>query len=267
MQYISLNYKISESKDLKLSFENRGFLFGDGFFETIKVANNKIFNFKMHSKRIKKSLNLLCLEFDFCEEKIKNNILLLTKKNKINSASVKLVFFRNSEGRYFPKTNNCSMLVSCKNNKPNFLLNDVKINTFDDIKKSINFLSSLKSLNSLTYVMSAISAKKQGYDEAIIFNEKNFVIETTSSNLFFVLNNKLFTPHLNQGCVEGTMRELIINNFNVKEIKVKMDDLVNSQEIILTNSLSIKSVTELNGVPLNNSQFANRFLEKVNQLI
>ena len=63
------------------------------------------------------------------------------------------------------------------------------------------------------------------------------------------------------------MRELIINNFNVKEIKVKMDDLINSQEIILTNSLSIKSVTELNGVSLNNSQFANRFLEKVNQLI
>ena len=231
MQYISLNYKISETKDLKLSFENRGFLFGDGFFETIKVANNKIFNFKMHSKRIKKSLNLLCLDFDFCEEKIKNNILSLTKKNKITSASVKLVFFRSSEGRYIPKTNNCSILISCKNNNPNFLL------------------------------------KKQGYDEAIIFNEKNFVIETTSSNLFFVLNNKLFTPHLNQGCVEGTMRELIINNFNVKEIKVKMDDLINSQEIILTNSLSIKSVTELNGVPLNNSQFANRFLEKVNQLI
>ena len=39
MQYISLNYKISETKDLKLSFENRGFLFGDGFFETIKVIN------------------------------------------------------------------------------------------------------------------------------------------------------------------------------------------------------------------------------------
>ena len=46
-----------------------------------------------------------------------------------------------------------------------------------------------------------------------------------------------------------------------------MDDLINSQEIILTNSLSIKSVSELNGVPLNNSQYANRFLEKVNQLI
>lgn len=267
MQYISLNYKISKTKDLKLSFENRGFLFGDGFFETIKVINNKIFNFKMHLKRIKKSLNLLCLDFDFCEDKIKNNILSLTKKNKITSATVKLVFFRSSEGRYFPKTNNCSIFVSCKNNKPNFKLSDVRINTFNDIKKSINFLSSLKSLNSLTYVMSAISAKNQGYDEAVIFNEQNFVIETTSSNLFFVSNNKLFTPHLNQGCVEGTMRELIINNFNVKEIKVKMDDLINSQEIILTNSLSIKSVTELNNIQINNSQHANRFLEKVNQLI
>ena len=267
MQYISLNYKISKTKDLKLSFENRGFLFGDGFFETIKVINNKIFNFKMHLKRIKKSLNLLCLDFDFCEYKIKNNILSLTKKNKITSATVKLVFFRSSEGRYFPKTNNCSIFVSCKNNKPNFKLSDVRINTFNDIKKSINFLSSLKSLNSLTYVMSAISAKNQGYDEAVIFNEQNFVIETTSSNLFFVSNNKLFTPHLNQGCVEGTMRELIINNFNVKEIKVKMDDLINSQEIILTNSLGIKSVTELNNIQINNSQHANRFLEKVNQLI
>ena len=267
MQYISLNYKISDTKNLKLSIENRGFLFGDGFFETIKVNNNKIFNFKMHSKRIKKSLNLLCLDFEFCEEKIKNNILSLTKKNNITSASVKLIFFRSSEGRYFPKTNNCSILVSCKNDKPNFSLNNVRINTFDEIKKSINFLSSLKSLNSLTYVLSAISAKKQGYDEAVIFNEQNFAIETTSSNLFFVCNNKLFTPHLNQGCVEGTMRELIINNFNVTEIKVKMDDLINSQEIILTNSLSIKSVTELSGVQINNSQYANRFLEKVNQLI
>ena len=135
MQYISLNYKISDTKNLKLSIENRGFLFGDGFFETIKVNNNKIFNFKMHSKRIKKSLNLLCLDFEFCEEKIKNNILSLTKKNNITSASVKLIFFRSSEGRYFPKTNNCSILVSCKNDKPNFSLNNVRINTFDEIKK------------------------------------------------------------------------------------------------------------------------------------
>ena len=41
MQYISLNYKISETKDLKLSFENRAFLFGDGFFEK-RLRNNKI---------------------------------------------------------------------------------------------------------------------------------------------------------------------------------------------------------------------------------
>ena len=50
MQYISLNYKISETKDLKLSFENRGFLFGDGFFETIKVINNKNLTFNKESK-------------------------------------------------------------------------------------------------------------------------------------------------------------------------------------------------------------------------
>ena len=113
--------------------------------------------------------------------------------------------------------------------------------------------------------MSAISAKNKVMMKQL-YLMKNFVMKQ-QVQIFFVLNDKLFTPHLNQGCVEGTMRELIINNFNVKEIKVKMDDLINSQEIILTNSLSIKSVTELNGVPLNNSQYANRFLEKVNQLI
>ena len=79
-------------------------------------------------------------------------------------------------------------------------------------------------------------------NEAIILNSDSFLCETTSSNIFAVLENVIYTPSLSSGCVEGIIRKILIDNaedwgFTIEEKEMKTFQLVKAQEVFLTNSI------------------------------
>ncbi len=95
----------------------------------------------------------------------------------------------------------------------------------------------------LIYTLAAIYRKENGFDDCLLINEKNALVESVSSNLFIVKNKVLFTPPLDDGCVEGIMRKQIIKisrKLNYKVIDNKSlfpDDLIQADEVFLTNAI------------------------------
>jgi branched-chain amino acid aminotransferase len=101
-------------------------------------------------------------------------------------------------------------------------------------------LSNIKSGNALIYVLAAIFAKENQCEDAIILNEYGRVCEATSSNIFMKYQGKYYTPPLSEGCVDGVMRkvwiqELIKQGFSVLEQPVTIELLAIAEEIWLTN--------------------------------
>ena len=84
------------------------------------------------------------------------------------------------------------------------------IDVFDELTKPINKLANYKTSNALVYVMAGLFQKQNRLDEAILLNEQGFLCESTSSNVFVVYQNQIYTPALSEGCVAGVMRSVVL---------------------------------------------------------
>ena len=74
-------------------------------------------------------------------------------------------------------------------------------------------------------------------DEFIFLNTKGEITEGSTTNIFFVKNNKIYTPCTKSGLLNGIMRDYIIENYEVVEKIIVPKDLSEFDEVFLTNSL------------------------------
>ncbi|HTM99809.1 MAG TPA: aminotransferase class IV, partial [Pedobacter sp.] len=100
-----------------------------------------------------------------------------------------------------------------------------------------------KTSNALLYVMAGLYQKQHRLDEAIILNQNGFLCESTSSNVFVVYDNQIYTPALSEGCVAGVMRSVILkiakmNDIQVIEAQISPEILKQADEVFVTNASS-----------------------------
>ena len=198
------------------------FLFGRGLFETINVLEKPLF-LKEHVDRINSSakkfginnkFNLLEVEEEVKKRNIKNKVLklILTDKNKILTTR---------ENPYNNKTYELGFSLCISKVRRN----------------STSLLSFVKSVNYIENLLEKSHAKEKGFDEVIFLNEHGKITETSSSNIFFIRDEKIYTPKVQCGLLPGIIREFIINNFDVTQGSFTLGDVLKSDEIFLTNSV------------------------------
>lgn len=228
--------------------DNRAFLYGDGFFESIRVMNGQALFLEAHFTRIKDTIKALKIipspHFSF--ELFSNQIHGLLHRNEITKGGrVRVTFYRKSEGYYLPKQDDLGYYIEASHFPNNeFIINPAGkvVDIYPDFKKEANKLSMFKTLNCQLFVMAAIYANQKGLDEALIQNNKFSIIESSSSNLFIVSNGVLYTPAIEDGCIAGAMRMNIINialdnKIKVYECTLNPQNLLTADEIFLTNAI------------------------------
>ncbi len=104
-------------------------------------------------------------------------------------------------------------------------------------KDSRSPFSNFKTDNNLLYLDSIQYAKNQGCDQSIILNERNEIVETSICNIFFQKGEKIYTPPLSSGCVNGIMRRVTIHEKCVQEKTIPLDTLNDFDSIFLTNAV------------------------------
>ena len=276
-QLINFNGQIVPSDQQVLSVNNRGFRYGDGLFESMRYMNGAIKFPELHIDRIQKGMKVLKLDNNshidswFLREKVEE----LVRRNKIgNDARVKLTVFRDADGLYTPDSNKTGyVLESQALNDSQYTLNPkgLIIDVFDELTKPINILANLKTCNSLVYVLAGVYKNQHALDEVMILNQNGFLCESISSNVFVVYDRKLYTPALNEGCIGGVMRQVVMrlakeNNIELVEAQVNPEILNEADEVFVTNAT--KGIQWVMGY--NNKRYFNevaKFLsEKLNKL-
>mgnify|MGYP006086316291 FL=1 len=246
---INFNGKIIDGDTIGFNQLKRGFNFGDGLFETIRVFNGKIICLDAHFNRISSGLDVLKIKqnYSFNQNSLERyvNELLLYKNIKYGG-KVKVYIFRAGLGTYKPETNQMSFVVEAMDLEQNkYVLNKkgFLVDIYSEYSKTVNQLSFFKTSNSLLYVLAAVTASENNLDDLFIVNQKSEIIESSNSNVFFLKEDVLLTPPLNSGCIEGVMRIEVIRaakdlGINVLESNVYKEDLEKSREIFLTNVIS-----------------------------
>jgi len=248
--FILFNGKYHFRDEFGLSFKNRAFCYGDALFETMHANGTEIQFFDDHLIRLKYGMEVLQMEIPTVIETgfIEKEIIKLLHKNKLyQGVRIRLTVFRNTGGKYTPTDNNISYLVETEYiEKDYYELNQkgLVIDTFSDIKKPVNALSNLKSANALLYIMAGLYAKRKKLGDCILINEKDFIVEGVSSNIFIVKGNSISTPPLKDGPVAGIMRKQILKIADKHGLNINFESsltekhLLNADEVFFTNSIT-----------------------------
>ena len=246
MGVVFRNSEYINEQDLIIKSSNRAFNYGDGFFETIKIINSKPFNFSAHYARFSFACVVLKLKNEETFSSLLYVINKLINKNKLINGTVKIHVSREHGGKYQPDSNGCEIIINTysgfefKQNIP------LSLCVFSDEVKTLGRLSNVKSVNAAVSVLGAIQAKNLGFENALLMNTKGSYIEATNSSLFIVKDNVIYTPPLSDGCIDGTMRAWLINNEKIIEKSLSLKDIIQSDEVFITNALN--GITAVNRV-------------------
>ena len=275
---INFNGVIQDS-DLQLTVSNRSFLYGDGVFETLKIVNNKILFFEDHYFRLMASMRIVRMEIPmtFTMEYLEEQILKLVGGLAIKDAArVRFTVFRNEGGFYLPNDNSISFVIQAsklENIRYKIPKIQFEVDLYKDFIVPRQLLSTLKTANKITHVTASIFAKENQLDSTLLINETKNVIEAANGNLFMLMGNKLITPPISEGCLNGIMRKQIISlakqidSVEVIEAAISPFDLQKVDELFITNVIvGIQPITKYRKKEFE-VRLANQLLEKLNALI
>lgn len=264
MQVVYQNQFLEESQ-VQLKITNRGFLYGDGFFETILYINNQIPYLEKHLKRITHALSAFDLvqPSDFNLTYLTETIHQLCHNNKLNSARVKIMIWRSEGGFYSPVKNNFDFLIT---SAPLLLASENKelVSVYPENINSISTTSEFKPLSAYKYVSAGLFKNKNNLNDVIILGQNDVISEALYSNLFWEKDKQLFTPSLETGCVNGVMRTVIMSEGEtIKEVAYHKSELFNADAVFTSNALGIQHIIKIDGTNYTKSDFAQNLIENL----
>ncbi len=199
-----------------------GYFFARGVFETILVKDKPIF-LDEHINRLNNGINTLQIG-ELVEVEDINNII---KDFNIKNCVLKIVV---TEKNMVLETRE---LVY----KSGDYLIGFSLKVAGTLKNSTSKLTYIKSMNYLENLLEREEALKEGYNEVIFLNEKGYVCEGSLSNIFIVKDSIILTPEVKSGLLPGVVRDYVIKNFQVVEKEINLDEVMNADEIFITNSI------------------------------
>lgn len=210
-----------------------GLIFGRGVFETILVKEKPIL-FLEHINRLNNAIEVLKIG----DKVDRIELLHKIKELKIRDKGLKILVTKKN------------IIISERDipYKKDDYIRGFKVKLSNVIRNSTSLLTYVKSINYIENLIENEKAKEEGYNEVIFLNENGFVTEGSTSNIFSVKDGIIYTPKIECGLLNGILRGFIIDNFNVIEREMKLKELLESDEVFITNSLvGIMKVTSING--------------------
>ncbi|MEM1218637.1 MAG: aminotransferase class IV [Bacteroidota bacterium] len=236
---------IETSQPAGFPLVNRGLLFGDGVFETIRVFGGKVPFWKWHRERLDRGCAFLDLQLpDSFTEYIERDILTELAHHAQN-ARIRITVFRKGQGKYTPPGHDAHYLVQWTPlDHDAWLLPDAGLHLgrfFDQATPSYP-LCQHKTLSALPYVLASQFRAKSPYEEVLLANHQGAIVEASSSNLFCFWRGCWYTPPVEAGCLAGTTRAVVIESMQALGWPLKIETPTESMwmeadHLWLTNSI------------------------------
>ena len=260
-----LNKRIVDLNSAKVSVFDRGFLYGDGVFETMRSYNGRVFKSEEHLSRLKGALGAIRIKMPYGKKEFAAAIRRLLRVNGLTNAYIRVAISR-GKGR---------VGIDAKDDfAPTVVIVAKKFTPYrkDMYKKGISArvvhirtneyspVARIKSLNYLNNIVARIEAKESGDDEAILMNTRGQVTEAATSNIFLVRGERVLTPSLECALLPGVTRKIILQlarwlKLSPIERPITYKELIKADEVFLTNSLfEVMPVVKIDGRKIGDSK-------------
>lgn len=255
---INLNGKLLPETEVAISPNNRGLLYGDSVFETLRISSGKILFWEDHYLRLMASMRILRMEIpmEFTLEYLQDQILNTASQTFPDATALRarLTVFRNEGGLYTPSNLTVSFFITVSELKaPFYLFNEkeYEVELFKDHYLNSGLLSTIKTNNKVIHILGGIFANENGFQNCLLLNEHKMIVEALNGNLFLVFGNTIKTPPITDGCLRGIIRKQLLDmdkhlpEYTFVEETISPFELQKADELFITNVISgIQSVTK-----------------------
>ncbi len=252
--------------EAKVSVFDHGLLYGDGVFEGIRSYNGRVFKLDEHLERLYDSAKSVMLQIPIPIETMKETVLETLRRNQLTEAYIRLIVTRGVGDLG---------LDPAKCPKPSIIIIADKIALYpqkfyedglDIVTASVrrNYSEAInpriKSLNYLNNILAKIEGKQAGAEEVLMLNAEGYVVECSGDNIFWLKNEKLVTPPVHIGILEGVTRNSVIDlakdaGIHVEERLFTRHDLYIADECFLTGTAAeVIPVVKIDQRPIGDGQ-------------
>ncbi|KJS21550.1 MAG: hypothetical protein VR72_09980 [Clostridiaceae bacterium BRH_c20a] len=242
-----------------VNIEDRGYQFGDGVYEVVYVYEGVPFALEDHLERFFNSLNSVKIQTDYTKQDIEQIIYDGLKEANLKYAEIYFQITRGTSRRThtFPEKVSSNFVLNIQPgvNPPTELWEKgASVSLAKDIRWS---RCDIKSLNLLPNVLAKQEARDNGYFESVLYRD-GYIIEGSSTNIFIVENNQIYTYPANSHILGGITRKHIISlaesiNIKVNQIPFTVEQLYHANEVFLTGTyIEVLPVTKVNSEIINN---------------
>jgi aminodeoxychorismate lyase len=258
---------VSEAKAV-VPINDRGFMYGDGLFETMRVVEGKPFRMAQHFERMVRGAEFLRIKLPHTPKEMQRLAEELIEKNQMPDAILRVVLTRGPGARgYSPADAGPPTLVMSLHATPpqatdtqmswSLVTSPFRIPASD-------VLASFKTTSKILHVMARADATERGADEALLINTNGEAAETATGNLFWVYQDKICTVPTGRGVLPGITRAVVLEicqNLGLQTNKrvIKPEALRNSDGIFVTQSaLGIVPIAVFDGEPVTPSPLVDQ---------
>jgi branched-chain amino acid aminotransferase len=263
LMFVLFNGRFVEEAEARVSVFDRGFLYGDGLFETIRVHRGAPFLWARHMERLRLGAGLLKLRLPFHGDLYRAWVNGLVERNQLPEAILRIHVTRGVGPRgYSPGGADAPTLVMSLHpapavdpaNPPLWSLITSRMRVVEN-----DPLALPKTSDKLRQVLARMEAKESGADEALLLNHRGEIAEAAGANVFWVQAGGVVTPPLQSGALAGVTRALMSElceslGFKIAERNITPEQLQHAEGVFLTNSVQgVMEMVSLDGRPLERS--------------
>jgi branched-subunit amino acid aminotransferase/4-amino-4-deoxychorismate lyase len=272
---VFLNGQFLPEAQAVVPVNDRGFLLGDGLFETMRVASGKPFRFTQHLERLARGADFLKIKCPFTLREMEKFARQLIEKNKMPEAILRLTVTRGPGGRGYTLAGESEPTVLMTLYPAPPLDNPVEwsLVTSSFRVPTADPLSSFKTTSKILHVMARAEAAEQGADEALLLNTNGEAAETASGNLFWVIDNTICTVPAGHGILPGITRAVVLEicqtlGLQTNKRTIKPEALRNFGGLFVTQStLGIVPVVAFDGAPVTPSPLVDQIAHAYHEML
>lgn len=258
---VYLNGSLAPREKARISPFDYGFLYGYGLFETVRAYSGRVLRLEQHMARLDRGAQILRLSQKLAAFDLKMAIYDVLKANGLSDARVRLTVSA-GEGEPIGDLDTCEAPTVFIVAQPvSSHLQQASRTGYKAIisrwrQPSQPSPAGVKSLNYLRSVLARAEAKQAGADEALQLNDRGYLGEGTTSNVFLVKSGRLATPSLESGVLPGVTRDVVKElagalHLDLEERELSLDDLLKADEAFLTSAvIEVMPLTLVDGAPI-----------------
>ncbi|MBF0518822.1 MAG: aminotransferase class IV [Nitrospirae bacterium] len=273
---VYLNGDFLPIEDAKISVLDHGFLYGDGFFETLRAYDGVIFKAEEHLKRFNRAVTLLGINLSITTDELKSLIYKTIELNALTDATVRVTVSRGAgplglDPDICPKP---TIFIYANTFKPypqSCYQQGIRVLTASVRRSPLECphwgcRTQIKSINFLPNILARIESGQSSSGEVLLLDTSGYMTECSVSNIFFVNGERLYTPSLECGILDGITRKVVIDiakeqGITVYEGKYFLNTLYRADEVFLTNTImEIMPVGETDGRVFNHKRKVTELL-------